>query len=949
MKLIITLIIFFSFSLISFSSTYFVSNDGKNSNIGNFSNPLLTIQEAINRSKSGDSILIRNGIYRESVIINKINNIYISSYNNEYVRISPFVPNLNYEWENYKDKIYRTKIKDSIIQLFIDDSPSMTASYPTINEGMFDLSHAKSITSFGNKTINFPGISIVSDLKNARFVGLCSDNIVSIGGRVIQKNGDIISISDSAFYWQDAFQKTYLDKGKGFLTGKLEFLDNQNEWFWENGYLYLYTNNIESSKLKKIELRSDKFGIDISNSKNIVLKNLTFFGGSVIIKNSQNCLISNATILYPTPFFHFLSGFEIYQQIWDGVQVIEEGPEKWKGKGVEIGGINNKIYNCYIAHSWGDGLTVYGENNMIENCFVEDCDWMATDNAPLNISGKNHVVIHNTFRNTARSVIVHRKLENSLIQYNNIYNGGLLCDDLGLTYCYNTDSKNTVIGYNWVHDNFAKNNGVGIYLDENNSNTNIHNNVTWNCTVGINLNKPCKNTTVYNNTLYSNKYSMGAWGNTGQLENVYTFNNLTDSDLSLSWNYNSFYGTKQDSNYLYKNNPFTDPNNNNFELKANAYPIDKGIKNKYTLDYVDKPDLGAYEFGKESWTPGAKLTIPCIENERPFSAYDLSVEFNTKDTTFLKWTYYSSGIDTFLIERRKSEEENFQTIGYTSKTVFNYYDTTKNLFGSYIYQVRAKNKFGISEPTNSIKVFKSNYSQAIVLEAERNDDYNGITLSKDQISNCDNLNYIAFKQIDLENGYDACIIRYAVPCEYAFQNVQIRLDNENGKIIGQYITLPTGGWDNFDTISIPITAVKGIHDIYFVFKGEFGVGTFDWFTFIKSNKTILSARINTDTNCIQTIKKQKTIPVKLFPNPGYGDLRVSFLNKETLDVGIEIYSYEGFLIFKKEYQERKEGEVEIYLNEELFDSYKQHGMFLIKVTLNNSKRSQETILKYIRI
>ena len=54
-----------------------------------------------------------------------------------------------------------------------------------------------------------------------------------------------------------------------------------------------------------------------------------------------------------------------------------------------------------------------------------------------------------------------------------------------------------------------------------------------NCSVGINLNKPSVNTLVYHNTLFNNEFSMGAWGNTGDLVNVYTFNNLTDSDKKL--------------------------------------------------------------------------------------------------------------------------------------------------------------------------------------------------------------------------------------------------------------------------------------------------------------------------------------------------------------------------------------------------------------------------------
>ena len=99
----------------------------------------------------------------------------------------------------------------------------------------------------------------------------------------------------------------------------------------------------------------------------------------------------------------------------NGKQVLTPGPETWTGKGVEIGGYYNKMNDCYIGHSWGDGATIYGIGNTVENCIIEDCDWIANDCAVLNISGSNHVVSNNTLKNSARSILLIRKLFNSKI------------------------------------------------------------------------------------------------------------------------------------------------------------------------------------------------------------------------------------------------------------------------------------------------------------------------------------------------------------------------------------------------------------------------------------------------------------------------------------------------------------------------------------------------------
>ena len=926
----------------------FVSPVGSNTNIGSINFSFKTIQYAIEQAKEFDTIFLRKGLYIESVTINSKKNITIVSYQNEEVTISPFLPNENITWEKYTDNIYKTKINGLAIQLFFNNNPIMQASYPNMKEELFNSENAANITVSSNKTINFPSISKFGTLKTGYFLGLCSDNIVSIGGNIVNSSGDQLSITDTAFYWKSEFENSYLGKGKGYLIGNIAFLDTPNEWYADGEYLYVYTSNMK--ELDEISIRNELYAFQILNAENINVSNLKIFGGSILVQESSKCTISNLNIEYPVPFHHPWSGFERFSQYWNGIEVLTVGPSEWTGKGVEIGGENNTLINCHIAHSWGDGATIYGNGNTIENCIIEDCDWIANDCAVLNISGTNHIVSNNTLKNSARSILLNRKLYNSKIIHNDLSYGGTKCTDLGLIYNYDTDGKNTEIAYNFIHDSQSKKNGVGIYLDENNQNHSLHHNIITNCSVGINLNKPCKNTLVYHNTLYNNEFSMGAWGNTGELDNVRTFNNLTNTDKKLSWNYDAFYGTLLDSNYLYTNNIFKDPINNNFELKPNASAINSGVKNEYTIDYFGAlPDKGAFEHGKTPWKTGSSLILQNKENEIPYPASNLSLVKNTKDSTLLQWEYVHGFIDSYYVQRKKSGETEYKTIKIVDSTFFQFNDTISEL-GEFRYQILAKNKYGFASPSNSVEVFKNqNITNGIFLDAENNDLQKGTTITEETIGYLDNKDWIAFKQVDFgKELVDACNIRYAVPCSYAWQNIQIRLDSYMGEIVGEHITENTGGWDKFEIKTFPINPTTGIHDIYVKFRGKNGIGTLDWFQLYNSNGTVKKT-LQKDPKCPQPYITTSEIPVKLFPNPGNDLLRVSFENKELASATVEIYNTIGHKISTQSFTELYPGEIELHVDSKALDLGLKSAFYLIKVTIESEYHNQETILKYIRL
>jgi hypothetical protein len=594
--IILTLCLLIGYSNL-YAKNYFVSKKGNNLNIGSIYAPFKSIQFAINKLKPGDTCFIRSGWYDENLIISKIGKhnlpIVIQAYEDEKVTIKP--NKYKYSWVKHSKYIFKTRIRKKISQVFENDKPQFQAAYPTVKEGVMNTMHWGNIYASGNKEVLFQHLKHFKNINGAFFNGICGRGLVSLNGKVIKHRNNKIKIQNDAFYWNKKYKNAYLGKGKGYLTGKLEFLDSPGEWYQDDKYFYYWP----ISNIKNLVLRSPSDSITILKSKYLEVKNIHFFCKNISLTNSSYVSLDKLSILYPTPYFHFISGFDRFGSL------IESNPKNWKGKGVIISGTHNTLKNSVIIHSWGDGVTLYGEKNIIFNSKISDCDWMGTDAAVINASGKKHKIIHCTLYKSGRSIITHRKLSGAIIKFNHIYEGGLLCDDLGLTYTYDTDGQNTEIAYNWLHDNKAKHYGSGIYLDNNHKNFKIHHNVVWNCFVGLTINQRAENDLIYNNTFIKNKYTMGCcvpFGEKPAINNIITSYNITESNLK-SRDQQPFYGTIQKENHFipHLNTYLKNPSQKQFQVKA--YPNKR----------INIKKLGAFN-SSESWKAGCDTSLlPVID------------------------------------------------------------------------------------------------------------------------------------------------------------------------------------------------------------------------------------------------------------------------------------------------------------------------------------------------
>ena len=96
------------------------------------------------------------------------------------------------------------------------------------------------------------------------------------------------------------------------------------------------------------------------------------------------------------------------------------------------------------------------------------------------------------------------------------------------------------------------------------------------------------------------------------------------------------------------------------------------------------------------------------------------------------------------------------------------------------------------------------------------------------VSSINNGDYIKVQSVDFSKGTQS--IEVSVAALYG-GNIEIRTDSLEGQLLGTVKVIGKAEGDIFKTIITSIKNIKGIHDLYFVFKGEKDLFYFDWWKF----------------------------------------------------------------------------------------------------------------------
>jgi hypothetical protein len=111
------------------------------------------------------------------------------------------------------------------------------------------------------------------------------------------------------------------------------------------------------------------------------------------------------------------------------------------------------------------------------------------------------------------------------------------------------------------------------------------------------------------------------------------------------------------------------------------------------------------------------------------------------------------------------------------------------------------------------------------IETERNAEA-GVYVT--EISNGD---YIKVRSVDFKKGAKSFQANIAAGSGGI---IEIHLNSIDGEVLGACEVKTTGGFQNWKSVSTKVRKTKGIHDLYFVFKGSQGdLFNFNWWKFDK--------------------------------------------------------------------------------------------------------------------
>jgi hypothetical protein len=145
-------------------------------------------------------------------------------------------------------------------------------------------------------------------------------------------------------------------------------------------------------------------------------------------------------------------------------------------------------------------------------------------------------------------------------------------------------------------------------------------------------------------------------------------------------------------------------------------------------------------------------------------------------------------------------------------------------------------QLGTLNPYNRVEAETIAFSEGVktdqATEWERNIPWDKGKKIADRIfvTSIHNGDYVKVKGGDFSNG--ASFIKAGIAALYGGK-MEIHADKINGALLGTITVNASGEGDSWKTVSTPVKNVKGIHDIFFVFKGEKDLFNFDWWQFNK--------------------------------------------------------------------------------------------------------------------
>ena len=91
------------------------------------------------------------------------------------------------------------------------------------------------------------------------------------------------------------------------------------------------------------------------------------------------------------------------------------------------------------------------------------------------------------------------------------------------------------------------------------------------------------------------------------------------------------------------------------------------------------------------------------------------------------------------------------------------------------------------------------------------------------VGGINNGSWIKYTGVNFGGGVSTFTATLAVTQAYAGQQIQLRLDSPTGQVVGTLTTTSTGSWNNFAVESTRVSGATGVHTLYLVGAGGWGI------------------------------------------------------------------------------------------------------------------------------
>ncbi len=476
------------------TKTYHVSKsqNASDRNDGSSEFPFATIRKASEAAEAGDTIIIHEGVWRETIKPENDgtpqNPIIYKAADNEKVVLSALEEISGFN--KYRDNMLVAALPWDLgvgrNQVFYEGKNLVEARYPNSvveQDGLVKYKNGLKLDPLwiteGDIKVNSEDNSIAESDTLLKEADGYWDGAVFVsehgtawtfGTAIVDsfKNGKLNLTKMSEKWWFGANPKY---PNFGYLTCHVNCIDRPGEWVIKNGLLYIMPPEGETADTLKLELKKRQLTADLSESKYVWLEGFETVGGSINMKNSTMCVIKNCDMKYLTHAVYAYDQRELF--IDDGNPMNSDGIPTKGEMGIYIGGENNAFIDSKIDFSAGAGLYLVGSYTYVDNNVINNCGYLGCyPNAifisteawkPYDTKRGGHTIINNSMKNSLRNAVGLSRDSDHYgwvtlpflpmeIAYNNIEDGTLFSYDTGMIYMWGSQIGNTV-SKTLIHDN----------------------------------------------------------------------------------------------------------------------------------------------------------------------------------------------------------------------------------------------------------------------------------------------------------------------------------------------------------------------------------------------------------------------------------------------------------------------------------------------------------------